>query len=252
MTAFGGHHQLVQVCRCREAVVIVQASLEGDTQTQVGRDEVFVGAVGVGDLGTDVGDIEAPTEIQRTCAGIKIFGVQHVQVTGEGNAWLGFKTIDTCIRSQVAVNKAQTYASGEVVGDFAGITGIKRKLIRIELTILNRIFVGEDDVAQGEVAQGGGNHPGTFAHVVVATQIAQVDVRYKLTQPRRIAQTDTKFFLGKCQSGKVPVCGIGIVCNGDTRLTDTTAPRIGTDHQEWHRCRDGLDVLASCRGALPK
>lgn len=53
----GGHHQLVQVCRCREAVVIVQASLEGDTQTQVGRDEVFVGAVGVGDLGTDVGDL---------------------------------------------------------------------------------------------------------------------------------------------------------------------------------------------------
>lgn len=46
---------------------------------------------------------------------------------------LGFKTIDTCIRSQVAVNKAQTYASGEVVGDFAGITGIKRKLIRIKL-----------------------------------------------------------------------------------------------------------------------
>ena len=179
-----GHKKLVQVCTNAELVVLVEWNREVATQAKIGGDELRVVASAIGNLRTNVADVETPAEAALAIACHKVSQTIESDIGGK---CLSGTTFCRIVVFNVGKDETEVDTHGERFAEHAAVTCVDSHLIGPDGHV---VHVCEVHFTKAEVTQR--CMYGTIvSYSIEARQVGKVDVVHQFAKPRRVADANT-------------------------------------------------------------
>ena len=230
------HEQLVQVNANAELVVFVEGDGKVQADAQVRGNELGVVAAAIGELRTDVADVDTPSHAAFAVACHEVTQVVHGNVGSEGfrsTALSGVVVLD------VGEDEAQVDTHREGLAEHAAVACIEGELVGLDGHV---VHIGNEHLAQAEVVQRG-MHRTVVADSVEARHVGQVDVAHQLAQPRRVADAYACPCHVERVLGRVPVLRVDVGLGCSTDVAHAAASGIGSDGEERRGSVHGIEHI---------
>ena len=228
------HEELVEVEHDGYFVVFVDTVCVASADAEVGGQELLiVVVVGVGELGTEVGDEGAEGEVLGFVDGLLVIeadvGGKRVGSLGGGVA---AAVADGLAVGEVGAQEASGGTEGEVVVELQGIGNIEGELVGVHGLDFVALHVGVVDVAEGEVGEAGGGGA-AVVDAIVACEVEEVHVAHlQFAQPGGVGGVDACDAVDEGQFGVVPMGGIGVGRGGHAYVAHTAGDGVGGNEDD--------------------